>query len=246
MGFRVRCQRANGRGRRHIVYTLPSVWLLCAWGVACGGTDSQTPSTGDGHSQSMMAIASSASSSQRYLNDGDKDRVYDEEGPVYRDNSRDDDKDPAEDYQRDDNGDYHDRDDMTILHFGRPAGPVDRWAILAFVRRYYAAAVAGDGAAACSMLPPGVANTVPKDYGGEGTAGPPYLRGAKTCPDVMRLLFEHARSELTGRFVLTGVRIDGDHAYALLGSTDRPAGYIGLERVGGAWRVAGLIGSAMP
>src|SRR6185312_6680543 len=46
----------------------------------------------------------------------------------------------------------YDSDNDAIPAFGQPAGPADRRAIIALVRRYYAAAAAGNGIKACAML----------------------------------------------------------------------------------------------
>ena len=79
-----------------------------------------------------------------YLNDGDHDHIGDPD----RDNSKDDDADAWLDYQRDDNGLYHDRDDPFFLPFGKRATAAEERTIDALVKRYYAIAASGDGSRA--------------------------------------------------------------------------------------------------
>jgi hypothetical protein len=235
---------------RHISL-IPTMAVVIGVGIAaCGG--SIRSANRDSESSSAIVVRATGSSvvprrsrHQPYLNDGDKDKVYDEEAEKYRDNSLDNDKDPSEDYKRDDNGDYHDSDDSTVVAFGHPATASDVRAITSIAKRYYSVIAAKDGSTACLMIPPNLARNVPRDYG-QGSAGPLYLRRAKSCPEVMRLLFVHSRSTRGSPFTSTGVRIRGNHAYVLLGSRTGPASYIQLERVDGAWMILGLVGVALP
>ncbi len=89
---------------------------------------------------------------------------------------------------RDNDGDHND-DDEKVLHYGHAASPSDRRASVALVTRYFAVAAAENGAAACSMLVPFIAEAVAEQDG----KSPPLL--GKTCAVVMSKLFRlHHRS----------------------------------------------------
>jgi hypothetical protein len=156
----------------------------------------------------------------------------------------DNDADFDNDRYGDGNKGYYDGDDKPIRAYGQAAGTSDKRALAALVERYYAAAAAGDGAAACSVIDPSFAKAIPEDYG--QAPGPGYLRGAKTCPAVMTLLFKYFHSQLGGAVEVTGVRVKGDQAFVLLGSTTRPASYLTLKRKGGgAWGIEGLLATPL-
>ena len=59
----------------------------------------------------------------------------------------------------------------SALNYAHAASAADRRAVTALIKRYYAAATAGDGATACSMLYITLAEAVVEDYG-HGSAGP--------------------------------------------------------------------------
>jgi hypothetical protein len=209
--------------------------LLVSVGVgACGGTRTST-------GVPAVAGASPARATGPYLNDGDHDRIGDEDG----DNNGDTDNDAPWDYkhERNDNGDYHDRDDGATLSLGHAADAATRRAITALVKRYYAAAAVEDGRRACSMLPPELAKAVPLDWGGSN--GPEYLRGQKTCQAVMVLLFKHSHDQLSAPVTVTGVQLNGNSAYAFVGSATMPAGYLIVQRQHGAWAIVALLGNVL-
>jgi hypothetical protein len=185
-------------------------------------------------------VRAKSSSSGGYLNDGDHDSL----GDADRDNNHDNDNDNSEDHKPDENNRYHDSDEREILHMGRAARPGEQQEIAALVKRYYAVARVGDGVTACSMIFSTLRGAVAEDYGA-GSQGPLYLRSGRTCPAVMKLLFEHMRAQLKAKFVITGVRVEGNTAVALLGSKTVPASSLTLQRSHGAWTVNELVGSPM-
>jgi hypothetical protein len=186
------------------------------------------------------ACGDTSHASNRYLNDGDHDPIGDEDG----DNNADNDNDVSLDYKpvTNEGGNYHDADDSMTLAYGHAAGPVDTRAVAALVKRYYAAAAAGDGKGACSMLLPSLAKAAPEDY---GEFGPQYLRGGKTCEAVLSLLFEHFHNTLTAPVGVTGVRVEGNQAHALVGSATMSASYITLQRERGVWALNELLGNTL-
>jgi hypothetical protein len=212
--------------------------------TACGSTDRSTGSryhipTKAAESIPPATVASSAASILPYLNDGDHDRIGDADG----DNSHDDDNDAYLDHQRDDNGLYHDSDDSLILAYGHAASATEERVIAGIVKRYYAAAAARNGEAACAQFPPIFVKAVPVDYGKFGSS---YLHAGKGCAGVLDLLFRHYRKQLIGGVRITGVRVEGDHATALLGSKTMPASYISLVREAGVWKIVNVLGSPLP
>lgn len=138
---------------------------------------------------------------------------------------------------------YRDSDDGSVVAYGHAAGAVDRRAITVLVQRYYAAAAAGNGATACALIYSIFAESIPEDYG-QGP-GPPYSRG-KTCAVVMSKMFEHFHSQMSGAVVVTGVRVNGHQARALLGSSTEPAGFISAKRERGVWKIDQLVGEPLP
>jgi hypothetical protein len=111
------------------------------------------------------------------------------------------------------------------------------------VERYYAVAAAGDGAAGCSLLTSIEARSAPENYG--RPPGPSYLRGGKTCPAVLSLLFKHLHRQLAAGIRMTGVRVEHNRAVALFSLTGMPFAYTFLRREGGSWKLATLFASAM-
>lgn len=131
--------------------------------------------------------------------------------------------------------------DDNIPAYGRAASPQDRRAVSELVRRYYAAARAHNGAAACAMLDSNLAKSVPEDYGHMSNL--PYMHGG-TCAAVMSKLFAHlgATSAQLAMPVVTGVRLYRGHGFAELRSKEAPRGELFVVRQGDAWKVGVLIG----
>jgi hypothetical protein len=138
-------------------------------------------------------------------------------------------------------------DDSLVLEYGHVANAADRLAVTAFVKRYYAAAAAADGATVCPMLVPYIVEIVPYDYA--PAAGPPSLRG-KPCAVVMsKLLERHHRRlvvDLAGLEV-TAVRVAGSKAFALLAFTTTPERrFISVVRERSTWKMEEVIDGSFP
>ncbi len=138
---------------------------------------------------------------------------------------------------------YYDGDDGSVRFFGHAASPADTRAVGALVARYYAAAAAANGSRACAMLYFILAESIPETYG--RAPAPRYMNG-DTCPIVLERLFRHFHSRLAAAPVVSAVRVDGARAYALLGWTDLPAGYVELMREADSWRIDSLLALALP
>jgi hypothetical protein len=138
---------------------------------------------------------------------------------------------------------YYDADDGLVRAYGRAATAAEEKVLTAVVRRYHAAAAGGEGGVACLLLQASVRTSVVEDYG--RPPGPPYLRGA-TCAAVMSRLFQHARERLSGAIVVAAVRVQDPRALVLVGSRTAPANEVTLVRDDGTWKIAGLLGTALP
>jgi hypothetical protein len=227
-------------------------WVSVCAGAAAGcgdtatrvGSTSPAAATGTATSSSATNRATDASPvvahlAGRLLGDEDDD---DQPGHYTPSKSLDSDADLDVDSKHANTG-YLDFDDGIVADFGRPASAADARSATAFVKHYFAAAAAEDGAAGCSMLYRTYADTVVEDDG--SSASPPYQRG-NTCAIVMSKIFTHLRAELTAPAEVVAVRVDGPMAYVLLGSTTRPASYVRLHREGGAWKLYGEIQRPLP
>jgi hypothetical protein len=146
-------------------------------------------------------------------------------------------------------------DDITnhrAVEFGQDASASDRRAVTALIKRYYAIALAGDGTKACSMLYSPIAESVVNDYASPPgqPAGPPYMHGARTCPDAMRLLFEHFHRQLaveTPRLKVTRVRLEEHHGVAILNfGPSLPEREIAIGREGRIWKMQALLDGELP
>jgi hypothetical protein len=128
------------------------------------------------------------------------------------------------------------------LEYGQPAGEPDRKAIADVVRRYYAAALAGNGVKACSLLYSTLVEGAPEDYAVPG--GPSYLQGARTCAAVERLLFRHFHAQLAAevpKLRVRGVLLKERRAMALLSFAGLPERDIPVTREGHVWRISALL-----
>ena len=139
---------------------------------------------------------------------------------------------------------YLDSDDGSVRYMGRAAGIRDAQAIAALVHRYYLAAAAGSGAGACALLYYIVAESLPEEYA--RPPGPPYLSGAGSCQVLMSRVFAHFHAQLAQPPRVTAVRVEGEHADALLAWTKLPAGFIELRREGRVWKVNKPLATALP
>jgi hypothetical protein len=213
--------------------------LFCSWVVACGENR-----VGGGKTTAGAATAS-PTTNNRYLNDGDAEKNHDSDPDDKSVDHEDHDADSSGEYEEGNgNGDYHDGDDASSVGFGQAANATDERAITTLVKRYYAAAAAGNGPTACSMMASTIARSLPEEYG-EG-AGPAYLRGARTCEAIVTRVFDHAGAQLKGAMDVTGVRVAGAEAIALLGSHTMSASKISVHMEDGTWKIDALVGTTLP
>jgi hypothetical protein len=134
-----------------------------------------------------------------------------------------------------DNDNDHNDDDAHVLNYGHAASPTDEREAVALVKRYFALAATGDGAQACRLLVPLLAETVAEQDGGS-----PGLRG-RTCGVVVSKLFirdHRVLAEKDAHLKVIEVRVNGDKGLILLDFTEIPEVRQILERrVDGAWKL---------
>jgi hypothetical protein len=143
-----------------------------------------------------------------------------------------------------------DRDEVPYYKtepFGHPASTAEAQAAAAVLRRYYADAAHGDGAAACRLLYSTRADSLSGDY--TGLLGPTRGRNT-TCAGVLSGVFGRLRRRLrldSAMLRVGAVRVDFNHASAQLdfGGARRPH-YIALQRERGAWKLAMLLDVGQP
>lgn len=139
---------------------------------------------------------------------------------------------------RDDDGDNND-DDAHVLYYGRTPTATERQVLTALVTGYYAAAAAEDGARACALLIPFVAESVVEQYG-HTTA----LKG-KTCAAVMSKLFKAHHKLISGESAslkFYTVRVRGVKALTVLSFANLPEiRQLAERRAGSAWKVLDLL-----
>ena len=115
----------------------------------------------------------------------------------------------------DDDADNDHNSDENIPTFGHEASRADSRAMVATLRRYYAAVVKRDGARACAMFTRGFRKAVPIDYGRYGS---PFERGTE-CAAVMSKIFDRYHRELliqARRMQVIDSRLEGEKGYVVV------------------------------
>jgi hypothetical protein len=134
-------------------------------------------------------------------------------------------------------GDNHDNKET----FGHPASPTDQRAIAALVKRYYAAALAENGARGCALLYSTLVEAVPIDDGREPGA-PTYMHGRTTCASVLTALFKHYHAQLAAelpRLQVTSVHTREHEGFAHLRfGGGLPERRIGVKRERRTWKMS--------
>ena len=136
-------------------------------------------------------------------------------------------------------------DDGEVVEYGHAAAPAQYRALASLAKRYIAAAAAEDGATACSLLVAKLLEIVTKRY-----RHLPEMKG-KDCAQAMTTLFKSHHRKLaieSAGLEVTGARVDGNKAYALLAFKTTPERrFIYAERQAGGWKMSeGLLDSPYP
>ncbi len=135
-----------------------------------------------------------------------------------------------------------DKENLRIPSFGHPASASEKQAITALIKRYYAAALAENGAEACSLILSTLAEAIPEDYSGE--PGVSYMQGAKTCSEAMTLLYKHNHPQLAlevPKLSVALVRLEGHHGLAKLKFGNLPERETSFAREGNLWKMTTLL-----
>jgi hypothetical protein len=213
------------KGAARALAALLACALACVGVSACGGSGGRSSTRASTQALvSSGASAAGASSRTVAVRPVDSDRDEDGGGPT------------------DDTS--HTREEG----YGHAGSTADARAIAALLKRYYAVALAGDGARGCALLYSTLAEGVPEDYGGGG--GPTPTGGNRTCPEVLHEEFarEHARlALLTPRLTVRRVRVFERHGVAFLRfGPGLPEREIQLMREGSVWRMGVLLDGELP
>lgn len=152
-------------------------------------------------------------------------------GSGVKDGDRDDDR----------RGSRFDPDTDEVLTYGPAAGPADRREIIALLRRYYAAAAAGNGELACSMLYWLFAETVIEEH--SHGKGPRALRG-NTCAQITSKVFKQRHRELVrdlARFEVTEVQLRAKQGWVRLRFGPASELLVSLHHDRGVWHMNNLL-----
>jgi hypothetical protein len=203
---------------------LSATALLAACLCACGGASTQTNTTASTSAdRGSTSTATTATS-------GKPAKVP----PAPLDPTVDADKD------NDVGAVYDDTNNNRQLEFGQPASPSDQRAITKLVKRYYATALAGDGARGCTLIYSTLAEAAPEDDGREADA-PAFSRGDTTCAAVLSDLFRHYHAQLATelpKLAVTRVRLEEHHGFAFLSFGKLPERRISVQREGHVWKLS--------
>jgi hypothetical protein len=210
---------------------LLAIALLSVGVDACGGAAKGTGSTSTSSSSATTASPAKTAASTapaRALTKADVDKDNDIGAP-FDDNNHE------------------------ALTYGHAANATDTRAVSEMVKRYYAAALRGDGATACAMIVSSLAKAVVEDYG-PGSPGPEYLRSGKTCPAIMALLFKYLHAQFSAevpKLKVARVRLRvtpgfGTHGFAIMSFGTLPERELAVDREGNTWKAQALIDIELP
>lgn len=135
----------------------------------------------------------------------------------------------------------YDNDLDAVPGYGPQAGRADRQAIVSLIRRYYEAAAAGDGVAACSMLDAPIAESVLEEH--HRGKGPRSLQG-NTCAQVMSKLFAQRHRELVedvASFRISDVELRGNRGLVLAPFSATRELQLLVHREHGVWKMNVLL-----
>ncbi|MFZ1926565.1 MAG: hypothetical protein WAU42_10525 [Solirubrobacteraceae bacterium] len=140
-----------------------------------------------------------------------------------------------------DNDSDHNNDDAKNLNYGSAASPTELRETRSLVRRYYAAAVAANGAQACALLVPFFAESVVEQYGHLPSAS------GRTCAAVMSKIFRNYHAQIASKNAtlrIPDVRVQNERALVILEFPSIPeVRQIHLRRIGDKWRLLELLDS---
>jgi len=144
-------------------------------------------------------------------------------------------------------GSLDDTNNHSAMTFGREASHSERRAIVALIKRYYATALAEDGARGCSMVYSTLAEAAVEDDA--QAPGPQYERGAKTCAEVLRRMYVHEHAQIAAqvpKLEVTHIRLVEHHGVAFLRFGALPEREISIAREGHIWKMDTIYDQELP
>lgn len=190
--------------------------VVCSTVVALSTIGATACGTSSNGSSSAKSVSSTASTGGLPVLDGDKDN--DSPG-----SSR------------------YDSDNDEVLTFGPAADPVDRAAIGALIKSYYAAAAAGDGRRACSLTYWLFAESIVEEH--HRGKGPRSLRG-NTCAQISSKLFAQRHRELTedvAALEVAAVQVKRKQGFVLVRFGKKRERIVLVHRDNGVWEMNVLL-----
>jgi len=221
--------------------------LLSGGVAACGGLQHGSTATNQalakGHQVSPVATTDRIRPHPLFGDYDDDDYLY-----GYNDYDPDDHTQPKDrdgDIDARGGGRYFDRDDSSIISFGRPATPGERRAIAALAEHYYAAAARADGQRLCAMTYRPLAASYPNTI---GENGPRYLHGLHTCAQIISKAFAGIPQMLpfSLRLGITDIRVSGKVGIAVLGVAPFPLRLLKVFHERGKWTLYGALDNELP
>ncbi|MGH2911044.1 MAG: hypothetical protein ACRDJ3_01065 [Solirubrobacteraceae bacterium] len=141
---------------------------------------------------------------------------------------------------------HRDDDEIFLATYGREADRVDKRTITAMVKRYYAAAVAGEGAKACALLLPSLVKATVEVHGQVVNGSAAY---DSACAPIMTSMFKRQHQELLADEVATmrvlDVHVKRNMGVVVLGFRRVPERVILIAREGTNWMIDGLLDGEM-
>jgi hypothetical protein len=201
--------------------------------TACGGADGKTGSVASTPGASSSSASSTSGPAGTPSGSGSSGSLA-SHSPPHEDQDRD--------YDSAHPSSYFDSDDLKPQDFPIQASPADIRAVTALIKRYFAAAAAGDGVTGCSLIYSLFEETIVETYG-QPPAGPPALRG-RTCAVVLSKLFKSSHGQLAAEvrtLEVAGLRLDGNRGLALLRYHNIHGRRIEVHRERGAWKIDAVI-----
>ncbi|HEX3692374.1 MAG TPA: hypothetical protein VHU13_03435 [Solirubrobacteraceae bacterium] len=135
-----------------------------------------------------------------------------------------------------------DVDNDAIYHWAAVADPADARAVAALLRRYYAVAIKGDAATACTMIDRIVIDRLEEGSEEETRRAPNWAprSASEACQRTMSATFAKRHRELVKdvtAFRVETVQQRGNHAVALIVSGPERILQVSVRREHGIWRM---------
>jgi hypothetical protein len=132
-------------------------------------------------------------------------------------------------------------DEAFLASYGPQADPATTRAIAEVLRSYYAASLAGNGAAACGLLNAALATALASQ---QSQAGGTSACAAAIAP-VLAQQHQRLLAEEPATMSVIGVHVKGSLGLAVLGFKRSPESVIVVTRTGNVWKIDALFDSLL-